>query len=210
MFLNLAEQGVMNRQSYQKGSVSLDKNNIWTGRYLDYKQNSDGTASRTHKRVRLGTIVELPTKEHALAKLGPILERLNTKYQISLQKAEFLCLSDKGAIGELVVAIDLMYRGFEVFRNLSPSGPVDLIAMRPNEKAYRVQVKRRVNMRGFGLPAYIKQLNQAYDVLAVVVGAGDVKYYTHNPDFGVPILPQTYLETSKSFENAEIPSETVH
>jgi len=38
-----------------------------------------------------------------------------------------------GAQSELIAAAWLMAMGYEVFRNLSPSGPVDLIAWKPGE-----------------------------------------------------------------------------
>jgi hypothetical protein len=45
-----------------------------------------------------------------------------------------------GTASELGVAIDLVQKGFEVFRNLSLCGPVDLIA-RKDDTMLRVQVK---------------------------------------------------------------------
>ena len=49
--------------------------------------------------------------------------------------------SDSGAAAELMVAADLIDRGFDVFRNLSPNGPIDLVVL-AGGKLYRVQVKR--------------------------------------------------------------------
>src|SRR6266550_2146551 len=47
---------------------------------------------------------------------------------------------DIGASYELLVSAELMQRGFDVFRNLSPNGPVDLVVYRDG-KLLRVQVK---------------------------------------------------------------------
>jgi hypothetical protein len=44
--------------------------------------------------------------------------------------ASDLSSSTRGAIAELVVAIDLMANGYEVFRALSPSSGCDLLAIR--------------------------------------------------------------------------------
>jgi endogenous inhibitor of DNA gyrase (YacG/DUF329 family) len=46
----------------------------------------------------------------------------------------------RGAIGELAVSIDLMKKGFEVFRNVSPHGDCDLIIMK-NGSVARVEVR---------------------------------------------------------------------
>ncbi|HEY4710097.1 MAG TPA: hypothetical protein VIH46_08005 [Candidatus Acidoferrales bacterium] len=47
---------------------------------------------------------------------------------------------DLGAAYELAVAADLIKRGFDVFRNLSPNGPADLLVIK-SKKILRVQVK---------------------------------------------------------------------
>lgn len=44
-----------------------------------------------------------------------------------------LSSSMKGSISELVVAVDLMKRGWDVYRALSPAAPTDLIAIRDNQ-----------------------------------------------------------------------------
>ena len=47
-----------------------------------------------------------------------------------------------GAASELIAAAWLMEMGYEVFRNLSPSGPADLIAWKPTEESkYLIDVK---------------------------------------------------------------------
>lgn len=46
----------------------------------------------------------------------------------------------KGAQGELIAAVDLTDRGFEVFRAIDPVASTDLIAHRDG-KSWRVQVK---------------------------------------------------------------------
>ena len=57
----------------------------------------------------------------------------------------------KGAQAEIEVAADLMKLGFAVYRNLSPVGPVDMVAISRNGKGkvYKVQVTAgRVGIRG--------------------------------------------------------------
>lgn len=40
--------------------------------------------------------------------------------------------SQKGTVGELSAAIWLINQGWEVFRNVVPSGPIDLVAVQPD------------------------------------------------------------------------------
>ena len=47
---------------------------------------------------------------------------------------------DLGACYELFVAADLIQKGFDVFRNLSPNGPTDLVILK-QERLLCVQVK---------------------------------------------------------------------
>jgi hypothetical protein len=75
----------------------------------------------------------------------------------------------KGALHELLVSADLMRQGFYVFKNLSPDGKTDLLAMR-GAKILRIQVKTqktRDNIKG-------------NHILAVVVD-GKINYYALNP-----------------------------
>lgn len=46
-----------------------------------------------------------------------------------------------GAIQELRVCVDLMARGFHVFRAMSPSCPCDLVAWDPEGRVLRIEVK---------------------------------------------------------------------
>ncbi|MCL4552053.1 MAG: hypothetical protein M1305_00640 [Candidatus Marsarchaeota archaeon] len=57
----------------------------------------------------------------------------------------------KGAQAEIEVAADMMKHGFAVYRNLSPVGPVDMVAISGNGKGkvYKVQATAgRVGVRG--------------------------------------------------------------
>src|SRR6266536_2821533 len=76
-----------------------------------------------------------------------------------------------GAMGEILVTYDLMQRGYEVFRSISPTGSCDLLAMK--EKAIiRVEVTkghRYVNALRF--PAHDPA---RYDLLAVWENNGNI------------------------------------
>lgn len=75
----------------------------------------------------------------------------------------------RGARSELLAALDLMNRGDEVFRAMSPSASCDLLILR-NGKPLRVEVKTgRKAKSGDGYS--FGSINQTYfDLLAVVVG----------------------------------------
>jgi len=54
-----------------------------------------------------------------------------------------LTSSDHGALNELRVSIDLMGKGYKIFRALNPNAPFDLIAYK-NKKLYKIEVRTRV------------------------------------------------------------------
>lgn len=73
-------------------------------------------------------------------------------------------LSTVGAIGELKVSADLMARGFEVFRSLSPTASCDLLAAR-GQRFFRVEVRTGWELNG---KVMVKRQGR-YDVLAIVL-----------------------------------------
>ncbi|MCL5984195.1 MAG: hypothetical protein JRN35_04845 [Nitrososphaerota archaeon] len=73
-----------------------------------------------------------------------------------------------GAVEELRVSQDLMARGFHVFRNMGPNGPVDLMALSPRGRVYLLQVtagrkKGRGKCGGYSPHANVR----VWNVLAV-------------------------------------------
>ena len=75
-----------------------------------------------------------------------------------------------GALGELIVAADLMKQGYEVFRALSPSCSCDLAILR-NGRLLRVEVRTGYRTVTGGENIFIGKTGKAHraDVLAVVV-----------------------------------------
>lgn len=73
---------------------------------------------------------------------------------------------DVGAANELSVAADLIRRGYDVFRNMSPNGQTDLLAMRDGI-VLRVQVKSAHVARAESndVLAVYKQGNLTYKIL---------------------------------------------
>ncbi len=71
-----------------------------------------------------------------------------------------------GAIGELRVGLDLLMKGYEVFRALSPCCSCDLAILK-DKKLFRVEVKTAYRTRT-GI-SYSKPKLGKYDVLALVL-----------------------------------------
>lgn len=80
----------------------------------------------------------------------------------------------RGTIGELLVAADLLGKGFAVFRALSPSCACDLAILK-DSKLVRVEVTTASLLQN-GKPAYSKHDPAKYDVLALVFHNGKIIY----------------------------------
>lgn len=89
--------------------------------------------------------------------------------------------SAKGAWAEILVCADLLARGFEVFRAISPSASCDLIVIaRGTPTALRVEVKCS-NFRGPRVDGQVfwnvfTLREQSFDVLAAVMPSGAIHY----------------------------------
>ena len=73
-----------------------------------------------------------------------------------------------GAAGELSVAVDLMARGWDVFRSLAPDAPFDLAAW-DGARFLRLEVKASTSQPS-------RSRSPRYDVLAWVQASGAVTY----------------------------------
>lgn len=96
-------------------------------------------------------------------------EELRELYRINNPRAINTSPATKGAISELRVAADLLYKGYGVFRALSPSCPCDL-AILEGDKLIRVEVKTAYytsSNNSIQHSASIK--NGDYDILALVL-----------------------------------------
>ena len=89
--------------------------------------------------------------------------------------------SFRGALSELIVSSDLMAKGYEVYRALSPSSSCDLIVI-VDKKPLRVEVRTGYKRLDGSLSASGRgSIEGKYDVLAVVVG-GEIVYVFEEPD----------------------------
>lgn len=93
-----------------------------------------------------------------------------------------LHISDKvgpkaaGGISELIVAVDLLRRGLDVYRSMTSGGQCDLVAIdRATEKVTRVEVKS-AKRDGNGRVMCGVGLTNKFDVLAKVLPNGEIIY----------------------------------
>lgn len=78
-----------------------------------------------------------------------------------------------GATHKLMVCVDLMWKGYEVFRALSPDCPCDMIVMKDGE-FLRVQVTTGYKNKSDAI-TYPHKDPSLYDLLAVIVN-GEICY----------------------------------
>lgn len=90
-----------------------------------------------------------------------------------------------GAVQELSVAADLLLRGYDVFRAVSPSSSCDIVILH-KKKLYRVEVKTGHYGRS-GELYYPKGDSSKYDFLAVVITNDNkkIKYFPQLPELKV-------------------------
>lgn len=83
-----------------------------------------------------------------------------------------------GAAGELFAALDLLKNGYHVFRNISPNGPFDLIAMKYN-KLIKIEVRSGMFTNTYKLNKRNDKykLGRDFDVYALVSYDGAVEYH---------------------------------
>lgn len=99
-----------------------------------------------------------------------------TQYEKNNLKLE-VCSATVGTIGELRVSTDLLIRGFDVYRSLSPACKADLVVLK-EKKLVRVEVTTGyLDYKGnvINNKKYADQSN--FDVVAVVFTTGEIKYF---------------------------------
>lgn len=88
------------------------------------------------------------------------------KYTISSRESRHRCTT--GAMSELIVCADLLGKGYEVFRSLSPHSSCDMIVLKDG-KIIRIESRTGQRREGkFYIPFGNKDIGRS-DILAVVV-----------------------------------------
>jgi len=80
-----------------------------------------------------------------------------------------LSTGTRGSIAELRVAANLMSLGWSVFKNLSPNGSTDLIAVKGSCHTLRVQCKSSLN-------GQLRNLRAGRNHLLAIVDNGEIRY----------------------------------
>lgn len=87
-----------------------------------------------------------------------------------------LCSNVAGALAEMLVCVDLMKRGLDVYRSISPSGRCDVVAIcRDSGAVNRIEVKCGTRNQAGKVTCQVGKHN-SFDTLAMVVGDGEIVY----------------------------------
>lgn len=160
------------RRPYGSGSLRLE-NGKWRIRYCkDGRriEQSTGLKDRADAEKLLAERIGEPPKEDPFRRLG-IIRTCDDSSQ-----------STVGAIAELVASVDLMNRGFNVYRAVSPNSPCDLIATH-RALTVRIEVKATVVRHGKIVSrAPNKRAKGCIDSVALVLRDGQVIYRPPLPE----------------------------
>lgn len=88
----------------------------------------------------------------------------------------------KGACGELHVSIDLLGKGFEVYRNISSHGSLDLVAYGKNGTLLKVEVTTGYTLNGKLFYGKHEKHKARFDVIAVVTPT-TIAYFMNDKEF---------------------------
>jgi len=156
---------------YLQGKGDLQ---FWVGRFwCDIKQ-PDGTTKRAKRCFQIGLKSSMSERK-ARAELFALINQRERahKFRIvgSSPNEASVDVRCRGSYAEYVAALDLMRRGFEVFRAMSNQAPCDLIASKSGQ-FYRIEVKFASGIRG----RHPKFTAENFDVVALVSSDSSVSY----------------------------------
>lgn len=148
---------------------------FWSGRFNVYVQRARGGEALVRKTVRLGSVDKL-TREQA----GVLLKKAAVDEQAKRDHLQFCGIAaagplqdlrtrQKGIISEMLVAVDLTRKGFEVYRHIGDLAPCDIVALL-GDRVVRVEVKY-----GGATKRYV-QCAGRFDILAVVSPDESIQY----------------------------------
>jgi hypothetical protein len=146
-------------------------------------------ATRTAAIINAATVLAAEKERHAKIEVSKQLPKICPK---NMRNDLLVSLSTgtKGAINEMAVCVDLMKRGFHVYRAISPSCPCDLVIWF-GPTVLRVEVKGAYyNRLGSLQNINIKDTQRATcEIVAAVTPDGIIHYNPLLPD----ILPQAMV-----------------
>lgn len=90
--------------------------------------------------------------------------------------ADCVSIGGVGAIGELLVCADLLRRGYDVFRSVSPNGPFDVVAC-SGDRTIRIEVKVCAEYMDGSRVTRKREPDNPFDVIAMVyLNSGSIVY----------------------------------
>lgn len=112
-----------------------------------------------------------------------------TTYGTSLVRSGVPC-GTVGAIGELIVAANLLKRGLSVFRAVSQCSPSDLIALLPDKTTVTLEVRTARRSLKTGVLAYA-HMNLRSDITALTIPGENEIIYIAGSTRGEEVLKLT-------------------
>lgn len=183
----------MARSRGQGGRVTRAGKGIaafWSGRFYADIRHANGRVTRKKITERVGYCRDL-TQDQARLKLLDIIAAKEAKFASSTHgivvaktdtsgRLESLARQMRGRVGEMLVAIDLMSHGLEVFEHVNEFASFDLIAMVPgSSRAIRIEVKyigRAMGKSGWNNLRLKPHDIAKFDILAAVYPDGSIAY----------------------------------
>jgi len=196
----------------QKGGLRITKGRVpkWEANWWAYRL--DGTRFRRNKIIGIAADMSEPEARKLLAKLiaednrmpSGILAELTGVTPSTFKPGE---RSDGkqigGALGEMAVMMDLMSKGWEVFRPISLTTSCDLIAIKGPE-TLRFEVKS-ATVVGISNPRFRCDLRRnlgKFDVAAIVVFSEGTIHYIPKHELSEPSRPPVSLASSSLLAGA--------
>jgi hypothetical protein len=210
----MSRSKIISKPKRSSGSLYVRKDYepwVWVARFAVHERLVDGRIRARRKSAVLGSFDEL-TRDQAA-------ELMRRKIVLARRTYESLAASEvnsshqwfiknplvRGAAAELLVAVDLMRAGLQVYRNLNATGTCDLVA-EVDHHFVRVEVKvGTLDASGVPIVETARQVGK-FDVLAVVGPDRAVHYFT--PDlsrihFANPILSVAHVTNGHVKNEAE-------
>src|SRR5690349_5696091 len=94
---------------------------------------------------------------------------------VRLPDREAACQGRIGAISEMLVSLDLMNKGYEVFRPMSPHACCDIVAIK-GKRIVRLEVKTGAELRNGTITKTTIRNRGSFDILATVVRGKRIIY----------------------------------
>lgn len=176
----------MRKKRLQSGTIrKIGKRGVFYGRWLVNKMDKEGKVVRKFTGGRIGFAAEMTLAE-AKRKLIDMIQRseqqhdemialhIRSKSESNSSPIASISHLSRGAVCELLTAAELMKRGFDVYRNMNPTGSCDLVIW-SKTTALRVEVKR--GMIRDGDPICGVKRNGQFDILALVDDSLQVHFF---------------------------------